>query len=113
MPNHKPPKKSETIEIRLPHAAKTAFAARCRDDGWTVSEAVRTFIDREIDGQCATPARRRIRAWPALAAAVAGLALGAVAAPSLAQTGTSSRAAFDRLDQNRDGVVSYAEFQSR
>lgn len=104
------PKKSETLEVRLPHGAKTAFMARCRDEGQTASEAVRGFIETEL----ASRGRRgRLRAWQALAAAVAGLALGAVAAPSLAQTAPTDQAAFQRLDHNQDGVLSLAEFQRR
>ncbi|QTC90516.1 EF-hand domain-containing protein [Brevundimonas goettingensis] len=106
------PKKSETLEIRLPHQTKTAFMARCQTEGRTASEAVRRFIDGEIAG----PSRRpRVSLWQAFAAAAAGLAIGAVAAPSLAQTShaaTAPRAAFDRLDRNHDGVVSYAEFRA-
>jgi hypothetical protein len=121
------PKKSETLEIRLPHQTKTAFMARCQDEGRTASETVRRFIDGELHG--AAPRRARPALWPALgqalAAAVAGLAIGAVAAPSLAQTslaqtslgqtahaGTDPRAAFDRLDRNHDGVVSFDEFRA-
>ncbi|MFC7379412.1 hypothetical protein [Brevundimonas sp. GCM10030266] len=105
----KAPKKSETIEVRVPHGAKTAFAARCRENGVTVSEAVRAFMEREIG---ATP-RGKPRLWHAAAALAAGLALGAVAAPSLAQTQAQhgSRAAFDRLDANRDGVISFDEYR--
>jgi len=40
-------KKSETIEIRLPHADKTAFVRKCREEGVTVSDALRGFITRE------------------------------------------------------------------
>ena len=106
----KAPKKSETLEIRLPHETKVAFMARCRDDGRTASEALRRFIDGEL-----TASRRsRTGLWQALAAAAAGLAIGAVAAPSLAQTAhADTRAAFDRLDRNHDGVVSFAEFNVR
>lgn len=107
---HKPPKKSETIEVRLPHAIKTAFMARCRDDGRTVSEAVRAFMEGEITGGGRTV---RNRGWHALAALAAGLARGAFAVPSLAQSQPEpgSRAAFQRLDQNHDGVVSFDEFR--
>jgi len=39
--------------------------------------------------------------------------LGAIAAPSLAQNLSPSRAAFDRLDRDRNGVVSFEEFRAR
>lgn len=108
----KPPKKSETIEVRVPYGAKTAFAEHCREKGQTVSEAVRTFMEREI-GAGGRTGRVRTRLWHAFAALAAGLALGAVAAPSLAQTQgqPGSRAAFERLDRNGDGLVSYDEFR--
>ena len=112
MTRQKAPKKSETIEVRVPYGAKTAFADHCRERGQTVSEAVRAFMEREI-GTGGQIGRVRTRRWHAVAALAAGLALGAVAAPSLAQTqgAHGSRAAFERLDQNRDGVVSYDEFR--
>jgi len=106
------PKKTETVEVRLPLAAKTAFMARCRAEGLTASEAIRRFIDAE-------PVQRRglrqaFASWrQVLVAAVAGLALGAVAAPALAQALSPSRAEFDRLDRNRDGVVTLEEFRTR
>ena len=108
----KPPKKSETLEIRVPYQTKAAFMARCRDDGRTASEAVRHFIEREIDGG----ARRRDRwagwrLWHALAAAVAGLLVGALAAPSLAHPTPNSKAVFERLDRNHDGGLSLEEFR--
>jgi len=37
MTHRKSPKKTETVEIRLSHAAKTAFMARCRAEGMTAS----------------------------------------------------------------------------
>ncbi|HZV84804.1 MAG TPA: hypothetical protein VFF48_07450 [Brevundimonas sp.] len=107
----RPPKKSETLEVRLPYEAKTAFMARCRDTGQTASDAVRLFIDSEIAGG---PRRRnRLRAWQMLVAAIAGLAIGAAAAPSLAQTGGSDRAAFEALDRDADGLLTPAEFARR
>lgn len=108
MTTPRPPKKSETLEIRLSHAEKLAFMARCRSEGVTASEVVRGLIE----APAARP-KRSGKAWQALAAAVAGLLIGAVAAPSIAQALPGSRAAFDQMDANRDGVVSFAEFKAR
>jgi hypothetical protein len=106
------PKKSETIEIRLSHEAKMAFMERCRRDRRTASDAIRLFIDEQLDG---SPGVRRPRfSWRIAAAAAIGAAFGlGVAAPSFAHAAQSSRAAFERLDRNHDGVLSYAEFRSR
>ena len=117
MDRDKPLKKSETVEIRLPHATKTAFMARCRAEGRTASDAIRRFIDAELGQTSSTRRSPRLTprlGWrPLLAAAVAGLALGAVAAPSLAQSAPPSRAAFDQMDRNHDGVVSFDEYRAR
>lgn len=104
------PKKSETLEVRLPYAAKTAFMARCRDDGRTASDAVRAFIETELGRPAGRPRRAALRGWQAMIGAAIGLAIGAVAAPSLAQSAPASRAAFERLDLNRDGAISLEEF---
>lgn len=104
----RPPKKSETLEIRLPHAAKVAFMDRCRASGVTASEVLRELIERE------TPRpRRTMKRWQAALLAVAGLVIGAAAAPSIAQALPGSRAAFDQMDADRDGVISFAEFRAR
>ena len=112
MTRPRPPKKSEMLEVRLPYEVKTAFMARCRSRGRTASEAVRGFIEREVAGAASAPPSR-IRAWQALLIALAGLAAGAVAAPSLAQPMQTSRSAFERLDRNHDGVLSFEEFRAR
>ena len=110
MTTARPPKKSETLEIRLPHAAKVAFMERCRSAGLTASEVVRGLIESEGD----TPKpRRTARVWQALAVAVAGIVIGAAAGPSIAQALPGSRAVFDQMDANHDGVVSFAEFKAR
>ncbi len=38
-------KKSDTLEVRLPHSKKEAFKAACEAEGITASHAVRSFID--------------------------------------------------------------------
>jgi hypothetical protein len=113
MPPSRTPKKSETIEIRLSHEAKAAFMARCRRERRTASEAIRLFIDAERDARPAV-GRRRSSSWRIVAAGLIGAALGlGAAAPSFAHATENSKAAFDRLDRNHDGVLSYREFQSR
>ena len=110
------PKKTETLEIRLSHEEKQSFMARCRTDGLTASEAVRSLIAGRVSR---SPKRRTGLGWTVAAALGAGLAVGAIAAPSLAQSASRAvhvpddRAAFARLDRNGDGAISFAEFQSR
>src|SRR3569623_1034158 len=90
MPKSKAPKKRETIEIRLPYEAKSAFMAQCRAEGRTASETLRGMIDAKV----AAPVRTRVLGWRAvLAATVAGVAIGAVAGPTLASTSAATRPA--------------------
>ena len=110
MSGARPAKKSETLEIRLSHDAKSAFMAACRDDGRTASEVVRQLIERETAGRRRTQGPMA-RGWAVIAACMAGLAVGAIAGPSLAHPAGTSRAIFDRLDRNHDGVLSFAEFR--
>jgi len=98
------PKKSETLEIRLPHALKQAFMARCRSEGRTASEALRASIEQAL-AEPQRPARRA--RWAAVG--LAAVSLGAVAAPSLARP--SLPAQFARLDADHDGRLSLAEFE--
>lgn len=113
MTDRRAPKKSETIEIRLSYEAKSAFVRRCRDDGVSASEAIRTMIDgRMADRREGSAARRAHRRT--IAAIIAGMVLGAgVAVPALAHGSQTSHAAFDQLDHNHDGVLSYDEFSGR
>jgi hypothetical protein len=101
----RPDKKSESLEIRIPHALKCAFMARCRADGTSASATVRGFIADHV----AAPRGAGPRRWLRLAAgATAALGLTATALPSLA--GSVERAGFDRLDADRDGALAPAEF---
>ncbi|WP_309605128.1 hypothetical protein [Phenylobacterium sp.] len=90
-------KKSETLEIRLPHPTKLAFMAACRDEGRSASEALRQFIETHLE---APPPRRGRRGGHLVAGALIVAALGAVALPSLARPDV--RAAFARLGLDGD-----------
>jgi hypothetical protein len=106
------PKKSETIELRLPHAMKQAFMARCQASGASASEALRGFIADYVEGRQGPSARRGRRiATPARLAVLAGaLMAGAafLAQPSMARA--SLPAAFARIDTDHDGRISFEEF---
>ena len=113
MATSKPPKKSETIEVRLSHEAKTAFMERCRHEQLTASEAIRLFIDDQLTPQPKLR-RRRGAGWRIAAAGIAGAVLGVgAAAPAFAWAAQDTRPVFDQLDRNHDGVLSYQEFRSR
>jgi len=113
MASTRQPKKSESIEVRLSHETKAAFMEHCRQAGRTASEAIRLFIDGEVT-PCPDTPRRRAPHWRTAMAIAAGAALGMGAAvPSLAHATQTSRAAFQQLDRNHDGVLSYEEFRAR
>jgi hypothetical protein len=103
------PKKTETIELRLPHEMKAAFMARCRASGASASEALRGFIADYAEGRTGARRRRRL-VTPARAAILAGalLAGAALAQPSMARA--SLPAAFARIDADHDGKISFEEF---
>ena len=99
-------KKSESLEIRIPHPTKQAFMARCRDEGRSASEALRALIDSQLEGPKPPPRRR---GWRLIAGALVAAAVGAAAVPSLARTGLRA-AEFTTLDANHDGVLSVMEY---
>jgi Ribbon-helix-helix protein, copG family len=106
-------KKNESIEIRLPDETKAAFREKCRAEGRTASEAVRSFIDEQLDPR-ASLRRSRRSYWRIGIAVAAGAVLGGgLAAPSIAASAQSSQSAFRALDRDHDGALTYDEFRSR
>jgi hypothetical protein len=124
------PKKSESIEVRLPYETKRDFLAACKAADRTVSDVVRESIDAYVEGSGASKASapapadnlvalvpkalRRKRYMVAGAASVLGLAALAALPSAAAPNNASERAAaFSKLDRNSDGVVSYQEFVAK
>jgi Ca2+-binding EF-hand superfamily protein len=120
----RPPKKSDMLEVRIPHETKRAFLEACREVGRTASEVVREFVDSYL-----SRARRRSsnHEWSVAmilnspvkrraALAVGAGALGLVAmvgltAPSTAQSDLSG--AFASIDADGDGRITMVEFSNR
>lgn len=114
-------KKSETLEVRIPHETKQAFLTACREDGTTASEVVRDQVQSYLD-QRARPSQEQGRSnimnfsptvrryGPRVAAgSIAAIGLTALAVlPSAAAPDFKSQ--FSRLDANGDGVLSVEEF---
>ncbi len=102
MSSTRPPKKSETLEIRIPYPTKTAFMEKAKAEGRAASEIVREQIDAYLE-QSQEPAqaeaetladkavvmiRRNLRgAGLLLAGAGSALAISLAAAPANAGRG--------------------------
>ena len=114
MTRPRPPKKSESLEIRIPYPTKQAFMARSRAEGRTASEALRGFIEGHLQDEGASAPADAPRGFTRRLRVMAGIliaaAVGAVALPSLARPGPAP--AFERLDANGDGHISAAELSA-
>ena len=89
MTEPKSPKKSETLEVRIPHPTKTAFMEKARAEGKVASEIVRQQIDAYLERQ-PEPRTLRQKAAALLRKNVRGVALllagaGSALAISLAE----------------------------
>jgi hypothetical protein len=108
-------KKSETLQVRLPHGMKRDFMQRCEAENRAASDLIRDFIEsylaRPVEILTSEKAVmiRRTFIYPALAAASL---LGAVVilSPGTSQA-TSLRDDFAAMDRDKDGFVVASEYQ--
>lgn len=104
-------KKSDSIEVRVPHAVKRAFMERCRREGLTASAAIRAFVEAEIEGGKPMRVRSRLRvARPAVAGIAAALAAALVIGPATVSAAPDFGPGFAALDHNHDGAISPGEY---
>jgi hypothetical protein len=124
MTNRRPPKKTETLEVRMAPETKRALQDVSRAEDRTASEVVRELIEGYLrqaemrrDRARLEPTERLaaiLRSKPArrsAAAVAAASAIGLltlVAAPSTAKV--DYRTMFDALDANHDGRVTPDEY---
>lgn len=113
------PKKSDTLQIRIPHETKKQFLGACHEDRVSASDVLRrSILDYLSLRKRPSPEKkdllamipkliRKKRYLAAGLASVAGLALFAVM-PSAADP--NFRTAFERLDSNHDGKLDLSEF---
>lgn len=105
------PKKSDTIEVRLPHAVKRAFMDQCHAQGRTASDVVRGFVEAHLAEEPASPPAPRL--WPRLAAATAMVGALALAMPVATASGPDLRPTFAVIDRNHDGLLTPDEYGGR
>jgi hypothetical protein len=115
-------KKSETLEVRIPHETKQAFLTACREDGTTASEVVREQVQTYLDARERPPLKAdkrmlfmtlpsNVRRYAPRVAAGGALAIGLTALAVLPSAAAPDfKAQFSRLDVNSDGVLSVEEF---
>lgn len=108
-------KKSETLQVRLPHGMKRDFMQRCEAENRAASDLIRDFIEsylaRPVEILTSEKAVmiRRTFVYPTLAAASL---LGAIVilSPGASQA-TSLRDDFTAMDRDKDGFVVASEYQ--
>ncbi len=116
-------KKSETLEVRIPHETKQAFLTACRVDGTTASEVVRTSVQTYLNERERPPIQEKrtlVMKFPepvrryGLRAAAGGLAAIGLTTfavlPSAANPDFTS--VFKKLDVNKDGLLTAEEFRA-
>ncbi len=102
------PKKSDTIEVRLPHAVKRAFMEQCRAEGRTASDVVRGFVEARLTGEPPRPSLAHRWFRPLAAAGMIG-AIG-LAMPAAVTAAPDFRPSYAAFDTNHDGVLTPDEF---
>jgi len=110
-----PSKKTEKLEVRLPPETKQAFLQRCRMDGRSASEAVRSFIDiylaRPLNPKELPMILRSAVTYACLSVALAGAVWTLSPEPSRAEPDFA--VIFKSLDADGDGRLSPAEFDRK
>ncbi len=109
-----PAKKTEKLEVRLATETKRAFLARCKSEGRSASEVLRTFIDDHLARPLSQKDLKMIVRSPfAYVGLAAAVVIGGVvvlsAPPTLAEPDFA--AIFRSLDSDGNGRLSATEFR--
>jgi EF hand len=106
------PKKSETLEVRLPHRVKRSLMDKAHAEGRSASEVVRDCIDSYLAGQPKESRSMLMTIWKPAAVIGGGClaVLWAAAVPVPSQAKPNLKAVFETLDRDRDGKITMDEF---
>lgn len=112
------PKKTELIEFRISHEAKSAFLDQCRRDDRSASEVIRDLMRDHVD----VPARREqqrkdwkpdmtalLKKHPISTSAICAMSLLGMSA-MVATASADPAQAFGAIDTNGDGSISLDEY---
>jgi len=104
-------KKSEVLEVRLPHETKKAFMEACKEKGETASGVLRTAIDGFLVARTVGPIRSKLRdtVFVLAGAAIGAFGFSAVYAPKM-DINPLAQQYFTKVDENGDQRVSREEF---
>jgi len=110
-----PSKKTDKLEVRLPPETKQAFLRRCRTEGRSASEAVRSFIDIHLARPLNPKEFHMILRSPVTYACLSVALAGAVwvLSPEPSRAEPDFAAIFKSLDTNGDRRLSQAEFSRK
>jgi Ca2+-binding EF-hand superfamily protein len=115
MERKREPKKSETLEVRLPHEVKVALMSKAQGEGRSASEVIRNSIDAYLAERPKEKPNMLITAWKpvALAGTAAVAVLWTALSPAPLVAGPDFKAAFQNLDENQDNAITLDEFIER
>jgi Ca2+-binding EF-hand superfamily protein len=112
------PKKTELIEFRISHEAKSAFLDQCRRDDRSASEVIRELMQHHVDDHSERdqqPAEWKsdmtalLKKHPISASAICALSLLGMSAVSTTAAADPAQA-FGAIDSNGDKYISMEEY---
>lgn len=105
------PKKSETLEVRLPHETKSALMDKARTQGRSASDVVRHSIEAYLAEKPKEARSMLITLWkPAAALGAAAVAMWVAVAPAPLHAKPDLKTIFQAVDGDKNGSISLPEF---
>lgn len=106
------PKKSETIEVRVPYEVKSALMDKAHAEGRSASEVIRESILSYLAGQPKETSSMLSILWKpaAVVGALSAALMSVTLLPSASHAQPDLKSVFQMLDRNHDGAITADEF---